>query len=341
MSDTETYIDPTMTYCEQAIVCPETLRDNKISFVSKGSHVVATLVSSTPSISTVPSTTVLEIDMKTLLYNHYAYRSFNLVEGSTIHWDIEGDYYFQFTLLKGIINMNRYEDNYIYNYIKQGYTKATNFSYTVDSSDEYFIIVEARSATVTLNKIVYTVDHLRYNVEEKAVKSCTDSCDFVVNSSSIPGACVIAEMGCEFNGVSTDIKISYYGAHTTLYYVCLVLAIVGGIGLVASILACVLCAAHKSKVNGQTYDTVPSSPAAASSYPAGYQQPQPTSAYQGTPTTGYGQPTPAPTAGYSQPVNYTTPVAPAYTAVDPSYSYNPSAPAPAPAPSYGTVPPTY
>jgi len=324
MSDTKTVLNPTLTQCEQVIACPSSLRENKISFVSKGKNVVATLVSTTPPISTTPSTTILDIGSKTLFYNEYAYRSFNLVKGSTLYWDIKGDYNFVFTLLRGIDNMKRYEDYYDYNYLKQQtYIRSTNYSYTASSSDEYFIIVEAAYSKVSLDTIVYSVEHLRYEVEDKAVKSCTDSCDFDVDASKFPGPCVVAEMACEYEGSSTDVEISYYGAHTTLFYVCLVLAVIGGICVIGLILACVICATRKSKVSGQTYETLPSStvaPAPApATYPAGYQTPQPTA---------------APSA-YAQP-NY-TPVAPAYASVDPSapaYAYNPT-------PSYGTATPSY
>jgi len=185
------YVDGTLSECEQIVVCPDTLKGN-IAYTSKSTGVVAVLVNSLPSISSVPETRNKEYASKYLSMDDYVYRSFNLVKGSTIHWDIRGTGTFKIILMKGYNNFKNYENLESYNYIDSDYTSWSEKSYTASYSAEYFIVVEAYYGSVTLKTINYTIDYLRYEYEGYEKKTCLSTCDFDIDSSYIPGACVIA-----------------------------------------------------------------------------------------------------------------------------------------------------
>jgi len=307
LADAAMVSETTLDRCEQLVVCPESIRDNKIQFTASSTEAVGTLHDKIPDISTNTIRTNLTVPSKQLWYNDYVYRSFNLVPGSTLNYNIVGNYYFTFNLVKGVNNLQRFENYESFTYIKQlvSVSYATG-SYKATDAGEFFIIVEATSGSVNLNTIEYFVDHTRYKTEQNAVENCTGTHTFDVDSSKVPGACVIAEVSCDYDGSGVDVKISYDAAHTTTFWVCLVIAALGGVLMVVAVVTCIVCSLRGSKgASGQTYNTVPASATAAPVYPAGnpvdtsYQQPA-----------AYGSVPPAYASG--------NPSAPAYVPYDPS-----------------------
>jgi len=304
------YVDGTLSECEQIVVCPDTLKGN-IAYTSKSTGVVAVLVNSLPSISSVPETRNKEYASKYLSMDDYVYRSFNLVKGSTIHWDIRGTGTFKIILMKGYNNFKNYENLESYNYIDSDYTSWSEKSYTASYSAEYFIVVEAYYGSVTLKTINYTIDYLRYEYEGYEKKTCLSTCDFDIDSSYIPGACVIAELPCGSVGTN-DVSFTYDEEHGTLYYVCLVFVIILGLAIVGSVIGCVVHTVRKKVSHGTVYGGLsgPDSSLVANTSAQPVYQTQPTS----YPTQ------PAATSYQAQPTPYApVPPAPVYTTPAPPY----------------------
>jgi len=315
-----------MTSCEQVISCPESLRDDTIQFKTKGDDVTAYLVKKLPKILPYSNetTTHLTIHQKSLSDNAFVANSFNLVKGSILYWDIPASRSFAFYLVQGNDEMDKFINYDQFHPITKDTTSHPKGSYKATSSDEYYVIVEAAYGSSTIYEHTYEVDHTRYDVSD-FIKKSNDSHKFSVSDDLVPGACIIAEMSCSAKeSDTTDIKIEYLLDRSTLFWVCLAFAIVFGLSMCASIILCAVCIVRKKKQQGTTYQNVASSPAQAPAYPAGYQQPQPTTVYQQPQApAAYNPAAPVyPTAGGAPPA-----VAPAY---NPAYN-----------PSYGTAPPVY
>jgi len=333
-TDSSVLVETTLTKCEQTIECPTSVRDNQISFkADSSSSLTAYFVNSTPAISEDTTPTYLTVSSKYLDYYDYAYRSFNLVAGSILYWNIEASYTpFTFYLVKGVDNLHKYENYNSFTYLRQiTRVSKTNSSFKATASGEYFIIVEASSGSTTLKTIEYSVDHTRYLVDPNSKDTCTSSCNFDVDSKMFPGGCIIVDCPCSYssNG-GIDVSISYNSEHTTVYYVCLVGCIIFGVGTVAAIVGCVACSMRKNVGSqGQTYNEVSSSSTANPVYPAGNPvAPAPATSYQQPPPSAYSAVPPAYVS--------VDPSAPAYVPYDGQASYGTAPPA-----SYGTAPPAY
>ena len=274
----------TMSICEQVIACPSSLGgDNTIEFRSSSSHVTAYLMKKEPSINK-GDTSVLTVGSQSVKSDHYIYNSFNLVKGSTIHWEVYGDQYFHFYLIDGEKQFNKFTDYDTFHYVKDDYARGTFGHYTVQDSDEYFAVIDCPYYTY-LSSINYTVDHYRYDVTGSLEKS-SSSHTFHVSDDLVPGACLIADMPCSPSAPDTDISIIYDLDRGTVFYVCLALAIIFGVSILGAIALCVFCAIKKKKgTTGTTIQsgattTNPYQPVNATpAYPASYQQPQPPAAY--------------------------------------------------------------
>lgn len=306
-----------LTRCEQYVACPSSLNDDTIDFSVSGGYVTAYLLKSLPSSPDEAGTTTLNVSSKTLSSGSYIYNSFNLVKGSKVTWDIQssGYTYFYFYLIDGYDEYKKFKNYDTFHYVERSHSNHAIGSYTATYSDEFFAVIDAEYY-VSIQPHTYTVYHTRYDVS-KAIEKSTSSHTFKVDDSYVPGACLIAEMPCDVSdSASTDIVISYDLDRGTVFWVCLALAVLFGIGILAAIGVCVYCTVKKKNgQTGTTYQTVPASSSQAPSYPAGYQQPQDPAAY-----------------------NPSTPVYATAGGVDPSAvppAYNPSIGVD---PTYGTMP---
>jgi len=212
-----------------------------------------------------------------------------------------------------------------FHYEKSYHTSHSSSSFTVDVSDEYFLIVEASDYSVTINDIDVDIEFYKYDLSSY-IKSSSQTTSFSVKESYIPGACLIVDMPCGTNA-KDDIHIDYDEEHPTIFWVCVGFCVLFGVGMIGSVIVCIICVLKKKKgTTGSTYQQVPSTTAQAPAYPAGYEQPTAPAAYQGPPPTDPGM--------------YQTPAPAPY---DPNGAINaaPAAYAAGYDPNYGTVPPTY
>jgi len=315
--ETTYVIDAVMDRCEQVVVCPESLRGGSITYESKGSGITAYFVDKLPELSKDMNVTVDVNKTLNLGRDDYHYWSFNLVSGSKISWNMTSKNAFTFNLVRGVDNLNKFINYDEFTFIDQEHGTHTCKSLSLSISDEYFIIIEATSGKVDIEAFV-SVAHSRYLVEGHEKSHCYQSCKFNVDNNLFPGGCIIVDLPCDSTQSSIETKISYLEAHNTAFYVCLAIAIVGGVGLVVAIILCVVCTVRGNKgKTGETYSSLPGSATADPVYPAGYQQPVPTATYQQpVPTATYQQPP----SSYQQPGAYGA-VPPAYTGVgaDPTY----------------------
>jgi len=328
--------DTALTKCEQFVVCPDKVTDGKVHFKTDTRGPVAGLYYTLPNISNSTSYTNLRAKDKYLDYGDYAYRSFNLITGSTLQWNIDKDYYtssslFSVYLVKGMENVKKIDRNEPFTSIYRSERQIhSSYQWTATSDGEFFVVAKATRGYLTLTNILYNVTHTRYETEKvKAAQTCDDNCVFNLNQNNSK-AYVIVELPCSATGKSAeegiDIEVKYKGDHSTTFYVCLVFTIVGGTALVGSILACVLCCVcNKKGTQGQTYNSVPSTTATVTTLPAGNPAVV-NSSYQQTTYT------PVPPAYASS-----NPAPPTYVPYDPSYGIS-SNPAPT---TYGTAPPAY
>jgi len=327
IADGSVTVSTTLTACEETLVCPKSLNHDKIDFWNLYSTSTAYLVKSTPPVSDEVDVTSEMPNDDFLDYGSYIYKSFNLVEGSTLFWHMETrssiyDYYFDVYLVEGKKELDNFINDHGFNYLRTDpRVYKSEFNYTVRTTDEYFLIVDAIYGDTHITNQKFIVNHKHYNVSDLTVDSSSSSYTFDTDNDNFPGYCVVVKMPCSVSNREEDIEITYDEAHTGLYYAALVISILGGVGFAAAILLCVVCTLRKSKgSSGTTYQNLAgSTPVSA---PVGYQA-QPAVAN----TTPYQQPTPA--APYQQSYPAT---APAYTSVDPNApSYVP----------YGTAPPAY
>jgi len=302
-------VDASVGNCEQVVVCPETIQGGTISFETKGDFAKASLVKKLPSISKTSNAVHLNPPGQYVGSYDYVYRSFNLVKGSSIKWDITGSNSFKLILIKGYKNFQNFEDDESYNYVKANVASHQKDSYTALMDDEYFIVADGYYGSVQLSNIQYDVTYFRYEVEGHEEKTCTSSCDFSVSSSDIPGACVIVEQPCGLSEDSTDIDVSYYAARTWLYWASVAVAGLIGLTIVGGIITCLACCFRKKMKSGTVVVGDLGTSASKETQPIISSQTTP-SAYQSTPSN------------------------PPYNPVPPAYVYsNPSAPS-APPPSY-------
>jgi len=270
---------------EQTIVCPQSLRDGKIRFTPSYTGVTtAYLVEKSPSISTTFNITYDKPNSNIVRYGDYTYNSYNLVAGSEIYWDVTTygwsiipDKIYLY-LVKGADEMDKADRKQDFHYIKYDYSDTISGYYVVpngdSNSDEYSIILAAPTSSVYVHAN-YTIKHTRYNVEENTIKKCNSECTFQVSNSDFPPQCVVIEMAGNTSYDDSTVYLSYKLAHSGIFYACIAFCVLGGVGLIACIVACVVCAIRKSKgTQGTTYQNVPSNPAAPAPVPAGYQQPQ-------------------------------------------------------------------
>jgi len=271
----------TLTRCEQYVACPSSLSKGKIDFSVSGSYVTAYLLTKLPSSPEQANTTRLHVSGNTLSSGSYVFNSFNLVKGSTISWDISSSGYtsFHFYLIDGYEEYKKFKNYDTFHYVKSSFSSHAYGSYTATYSDEFFAVIDAEYF-VSIQSHDYVVDHTRYDVS-KAIDKSSSSHTFKVDDSYVPGACLIAEMPCEApDSASTDISISYDVDRDIVFWVCLGLAVLFGIGVLAAIAVCIYCTVKKKNgQTGTTYQTVPTSSSQAPSYPASYQQPQDPAAY--------------------------------------------------------------
>jgi len=280
-----------LTACEQIISCPDSLKDNTISYSTSSRVANAYVTKKVPDILSDTFPTTLKEKGKYLRSGEYAFHSFNLVAGSTLSWDITAKSSFSFFLLRGAKEMDNFEKNENFNYIKKSSSSKAQSSYTASVSDEYFAVIDSYYYSTTLNDYTFSVNHKRFDLSNYVSRTNTTS-TIKIDKSLVPGMCVIIDMPC---GVDSSIKVSlkYDMAHGTVYYVCLAFAIVFGVGTVALVAGCIICIFKKNvKQQGTTYNQVPStSDGQTPTYPAAYQQPQPPAVYQQP--TSYQQPQPA------------------------------------------------
>jgi len=319
LSDGSTTISKGLMPCEQAIVCPSSLRNGAIKFsTSAGGTTTAYLVKKTPDISSIFNTTHYKTKNDKTHYGAYEVNEFNLVPKSVVHWHVapsstEYHHSFIFYLIKG-------EDNYVkasngkdFAYLKMKSILDDSYdeSYTVADADQYFILLAGSDYYYTSYfEANYSVDRTRYLItEDITIKSCNTGCTFQVSDKDFPPECVVVENPCNSDVENDDITLKFDLGHSGLFYCCLVFCIIGGLGLVAAIVACVVCAMRKNKgTQGQSYQSLPASTTVPPPIPAAYQQPQPTYA-QPQPT--YAQPQPAYAAG--APPVYADPSVPSYS----------------------------
>jgi len=304
VSELSTSTSTTLSPYEQIVVCPGELRDDDIKFTSP--KAVATLHYTLPPISYSTNSSTKRISSQYIWYDDYKYWSFNLVKGSRLYWDINGGSdYFDFYLIKGYDTYKDFKNGYYVSYeVQRTDIRATNSSYVAATDDEYFIICEAYYYGITLNNLVFSVDHTRYQTEVNAEQTCDGSCTISVDDSKAWEACIIVE---NTGSVDTNVDVTYYAPFSVVFYACLVCAVIIGVLFAASLLGCIICACRKSTGSqGQTYNNLGTQP----SYPAGNATPAAPSYQAGT--------------TYSA-------VPPAYPGADPSYAQT----------SYGTAPPAY
>lgn len=319
----ETYLSP----CEQAVSCPESLRGGSISFKTASSSVTGYITKDEPSINKTQYQVTKTVNGETIKSGGYVYHSFNLIKGSKLEWNIKqksSSSTFLVYLVQGYNEYSKFDNYETFNYVKYTRGSSSQSSYTSTEADEYFLIIEAAYSSITLDDYQFDAYYSRYDLSSY-VKKSSSSTDFDIDSSLVPGVCIIADMPCPSANSDTDsvkVNIDYKLAYGGLFYVCLAFAIIFAVGVVASILACVICAKRKSTgTTGNTYQPVAATPAAVqpTAYPAGYQTPQPVQSYQ----------TATVPAAYnpSAPVYPTAAGAPAYAPGYEGYGTAPVAPA--------------
>jgi len=279
-----------LTSCEQFVVCPSSLRGGEISYTFSGDdNVTAYVMKDLPEVSSTYNIT-WEKENYDLHRGSYEMTSFNLVDGSELRWNIDVPISisvcsFTFYLVKGEDEYNKAKNGHDFTYIKRKLASVQYEDfYTVKDggAGEYFIILttDYNSFFQCHVNASYTVKHTRFLIEnrvENQLAKSSESCIFHVSNKAFPPACVVVENPCHILLTTKDhVTISYKEAHSGLFYFCLVLAILGGLGLVGAVASCVFCAVHKSKGSqGQTYQSVPSTAAVPAPLPPAYQTPQP------------------------------------------------------------------
>jgi len=315
-------IGTTVSECEQVLACPSSLKGNSINFTTHGSDATAYLVSSLPKILPDSTETIVKVDEKFVLSGDYLMHSFNLVQGSNLTWNISASNYFDFYLIEGEEEYNKFDQYEEFHYIYRDYHKRnTQHSISASSSNEYFAVIDVYGSSLTVQAHNYSVFHKRYDLT-KFVKSSSKSLIFDVDGKSVPGACLIVDMPCGKNS-DADIWVTYELDHDTLFYVCLVIAILFGVAGVVSIIVCVVAVFWKKKgTQGNTYQNVPSSSTATPAVPAG-NQPPPAIYNTVAPPTAYAAGAPP-----AAPATYNTATAPAtYNTAPAPVSYStPNAP---------------
>jgi len=293
ISNPSVKINTDMGKCEQIISCPSSLRDNTIEFKTTGSDVTAYIVKSRPSLFPDYYESNLTETGRYLSSNEYLMHSFNLIKGSVLTWDIPASNSFQFYLLRGESEYNNFKDDESFNWVKKSFSSEARDSYTAPADDEYFAIADAYTST-SVRDYTFNVQHKRFNINSYEDKS-TDSKVFKVKDSFVPNGCIILDMPCEVSSTAAEeISLNYEVAYGTVFYVCIALIALFGVGVVASIIFCIMCVVKQKKgTEGTTYQQVPPSTAQAPAYPAGYQQPQPVATYQQPPPAGYDPNAPA------------------------------------------------
>jgi len=306
VSSNEVVGDFVVSDCEQVVVCPEGVQDNVISFSSKSNSVPAYLVKKLPPLSEEVHHVNFTVPGQYVASYAYIHRSFNLVEGSRLSCKITGDSRFRALVIRGYDNFDSFVNGYSYDYVWSNTGSSIVVDLPIKIDGEYFVVADGYYGGVRIYDIPYSIDYTRYEVEGNIEKTCTSTCDFVLDEGYIPGACIIVEKLCESSGTDTQIYISYLVPRDTEYYVCLVILILIFGSIVVAILALVLHAMCGKMRRGRVIRNIMAGEA-----------PDPTPAVKET------QPivSPAPTS-YSTPSSYGTPaydpVPPAYASVDPS-----------------------
>jgi len=277
-------VSTTITECEQVIECPSSLKNNSITFSTTGGNATAYLVEKEPQTTGKGSTQLIEKG-DTVKYGDYSFKSFNLVKQSTLSWSLTGTREFTFYLVQGENQFNKFVNYDDFKYLKSMERDHVDGKYTVSESDEYFAIIDASYDDTRIDSY-YNVTHTRYDLSTFISKS-SESTTFDVDSSYVPGVCIIVDMPCGDKS-SSDIVIEYTKGKTVLFYVCVSVAAAAGLAMIISIILCIVCIFKKRVgTQGSTYQTVPPvAPAPApvpSSYPSGgyspYQQTQPSVPY--------------------------------------------------------------